>query len=215
MTRIRAITGTRREAGTLLHSGVEVLAIGGQSRDLERLSQGASGIVSFGMAGALSPDLRIGDWVIGESVGGAVEAACDARWRAALARALPQARCGAIHADGRLIADPAEKAALHRHGAIAADMESHIVAQAAADAGIPFAVLRCISDEAGHALPPAIAVAMRPDGRLALASIFKSIVRNPAQLPEISRTMLHFMRAFAALRQGARAVPANFAFDRR
>ena len=94
-------------------------------------------------------------------------------------------------------------------------MESHIVAQAAARAGIPFAILRCISDEARHALPPAMAVAMRPDGRLALASMFQSIVRNSAQLPQISRTMVRFVRAFSAFRQGAGALPADFAFDRR
>ena len=70
--------------------------------------------------------------------------------------------------------------------------------------GIPFAILRCISDEAGADLPPAIAVAMHPDGRLALGAILKSILTNPAQLPELMRSTARFGRAFASLEAGAR-----------
>ena len=200
-------------------AGVRVIAGGGDAARLaERLASeapGADGIISFGMAGALDPLLRIGEWVIGEGLTGAFTGPCDARWAAALAGAMPQARRGRFYADGRLIADPAAKRALGRGGAIAADMESHVAAQAAAEAGIPFAVLRCISDEAGHPVPPAIAISMGSDGGLALGAVLMSIARNPGQIPELMRSFSAFNRAYGALKAGARLTGGRLAFDLR
>jgi hopanoid-associated phosphorylase len=209
--RVLAVTGTRREASVLRHAGVVAVAIGGSGAALDAAlaAQGGAidGIISFGMGGALGPDLKLGDWVIGTGLCGAVSALCDAEWAAALARQLPGARSGPCYADGRLIGDSNEKQALYRkYGALVADMESHLVGQAAARLGIPFAILRCISDEAAADLPPAIAVAMRPDGRLALGAIFKSILTNPLQLPALMGSTTRFNRAFAALEAGAKRV---------
>lgn len=203
-----AVCGLGREGRLLRGAGVRVIAGGGDAarlaETLARAAPGADGIISFGMAGALDPGLRIGDWVIGERLTGAFAAECDSRWASALAARLPAARRGTCYADGRLIADPAEKRRLGASGALAADMESHLVAQAAANAGIPFAILRCISDEAEHAMPPAITVAMRPDGGLALGAILGSIVQKPGQIPDLLRSLVGFHRAYRALRDGAR-----------
>ena len=200
-----AVVGLQREATVLRGLDVRAIAGGGAperlANELAAAATGADGIISFGMAGALAPDLGLGDWVIGSAVGDVV---CDPAWIAALAQRLPRARIGPVHADGRLIADPAEKARLHRSsGSLAADMESHIAARAAQAAGLPFAVLRCVSDEAGAALPPAIAVAMKPGGGLALGAVLGSILGNPGQVPHLLRTVAGFNRAFAALRAGA------------
>jgi nucleoside phosphorylase len=212
---VLAITGTRREAAVLGKTGVDVLALGGLSKALEQHQAPFCAIVSFGMAGALSDELHIGDWVVGSRTCGAVEADCNAEWQCALAKVLPNARIGPVYADGRLITDPVEKRTLaERHGALVADMESHFAARAAARAGVPFVVLRCISDEAGHALPPAIAVAMHSTGRLALGNILKSIVRNPSQLPEIATTLSNFNCAYTALKSAAK-ISGRLAFDLR
>ena len=126
---------------------------------------------------------------------------------------LPAAKLGPIYADGRLIADPAEKSALYQQtGAMAADMESHLVAGAAARLGVPFAVLRCISDEADSALPPAIAVAMKPDGGLALGAIIKSILRKPLQMPDLLTALAGFNRASRLCNQESRAVGPRLAY---
>ncbi len=197
-------------------SGVRVLAIGGKGEGLDGIQGPFCGVISFGMAGALSPDLRIGDWIIGSRTCGPLEVECDPQWQAALANALPNARIGPVYADGRLIGDSLEKRSLCcRHGALAADMESHIAAELAAGAGVPFAILRCISDEALHQLPPAIAVAMRPDGGLALGNVLKSIAGRPRQVFDILSTLSHFTRAYAALRRDASNIPARLAFDLR
>jgi hopanoid-associated phosphorylase len=205
---VLAVVGLKREAVVLRGLGVETIAGGGDpqrlARDLAERARQAAGIISFGMAGALDPALRIGDFVIGERVAGGAK--CDTAWTQALAARLPQARIGLVHGENRLISEPWAKAALYATGAIAADMESDVAGEAATDAGIPFAILRCISDEAGAALPPAIAAAMRPGGGLAIGAVLGSIVRQPGQLRQLARTVRGFNAAYVRLRSGARTV---------
>jgi adenosylhomocysteine nucleosidase len=94
-------------------------------------------------------------------------------------------------------------------------MESHLVAQTAARIGVPFAILRCISDEATHSLPPVISVAMRSDGSLAPGSIAASLARNPGQLLELPQTLRAFNQAYTVLRLGAQSLTGRLAFDLR
>ena len=163
-------TGFNREVACVSGlAGVVPVAGGGDPVGLrvrlERAAAGAAGIVSFGMTGALVDGLAIGDWVVADRLWGAVDLACDPAWTRALAAALPGARIGGFYADGRMIDTVAEKLALgERHGALAVDMESHIAGAVAAERGLPFAIVRCVSDGARHLLPHAITVSMRPDG---------------------------------------------------
>lgn len=117
-----------------------------------------------------------------------------------LAGAIPHAHRGTVIGTDAIIASTAEKAALQSAtGAIAVDMESHIAARVAARHGLPFAILRTISDTADHALPPAAMVGMRPDGGVALGAVLASLARNPAQLPVLIRTGREAGAAFRAL----------------
>jgi len=215
-----AVTGVKREAALLRKHEVLVLAGGGAperlAAELDRLAAGAAGIISFGMAGALDPSLRLGEWVIADRLAGAVDATCDRRWVSALSKRIPEARTGSAWCDGRMITEPKEKQDLRaRSGAILVDMESHVAAEAAARADLPFAILRCISDEADTALPPAVAVAMQPDGRLALGKVLRSILDRPGQLSGLIRSLGQFSRAYVALGRGARAAGTRFGFDER
>ena len=209
-----AVVGLKREAAVLRGLDVVTVAGGGDperlAADLAEAAKGADGIISFGMAGALVPELRLGDWVIGGWVG---DIACDADWIASLSVRLPQARLGRVHADGRLVTEPSAKHDLHAaSGALVADMESHVAAAEAARAGVPLAVLRCVSDEAGSALPPAIAVAMKPGGGLAVGAMLGSLAKAPHQLPHLLRTGRGFARAYRELGQGARLAGPRLAF---
>ncbi|WP_084355843.1 phosphorylase family protein [Novosphingobium lentum] len=220
MTPVLVVTGLKREGSVVSGEGVRIVAGGGSAdrlaRELAALAPGAAGIISFGMAGALDPALRLGDWVVGDCVTGAFEGPCDPRWVAALMRALPRPHRGACYADGHLIADPMRKRALHdRHSALAADMESHLAARVAADAGLPFAILRCVSDTADATLPPAIAASMKPGGGLALGAVLGSLVAHPGQLPALVHTVAGFNRAFRALGDGAREAGPRLGFDNR
>ena len=213
------VTGTQREAALVAGPGVTVLAGGGDGARLAQyltaLARDACGIISFGTGGGLLPGLRLGEMVIGDNLTGPLTGACDATWVQALARALPQARIGTVFANGTLLATPQAKANAAASGAIIADMESHLAGAAADQFALPFAILRCVSDTAEAALPAAVAVAMRPDGGLALSAVLASILRHPGQVPELIRTGQHFNAAFSALRLNTDLAGPRLAFDRR
>jgi adenosylhomocysteine nucleosidase len=200
--------GFNREVATLRQSGIVVVAGGGDPVGLrvkiEAAAAGASGILSYGMSGALADGLAIGDWVIGIRLSGAIDLACDADWAAALQARLPGARLGGFFADGRMIDSVAEKLALGvSHKALAVDMESHVAAAVAAERGLPFAIVRCISDGARHMLPHAITVSMRPDGGVDAKAMLRSLAARPGQTADIARTTAGFAKAMRELKRGA------------
>jgi hypothetical protein len=95
----------------------------------------------------------------------------------------------------------AGKAALRmKTGAAAVDMESHIAAAYAAEAGLPFAALRVISDPASRALPALARSAIKPNGEVDLGVIFRGVVRNPRTLRALVSTGIDFNRALRSLR---------------
>jgi adenosylhomocysteine nucleosidase len=153
------------------------------------IAEGAVGLVSFGTAGALSPALDAGDVIVATSVirdsGGAIaaeQAWCDILAAAASAHRLAP-HLGSIRAVEKPAASAAEKSALYRaSGALAVDMESGAVAQAARNAGLPFAVVRVIVDPAMHEIPPAALAAIGPGGRMNYAGLARALWREPAQI---------------------------------
>jgi uridine phosphorylase len=201
-------TGFNREVATLRQSGIVVVAGGGDPiglrAKLEQAAAGAAGIVSYGMAGALADGLAIGDWVVGDRLSGAIELACDPDWRDALLARLPGARKGGFFADGRMIDTVAEKLALgERHGCLAVDMESHVAGAVAAERGLPFAIVRCVSDGARHLLPHAITVSMRADGGVDSKAMLRSLAARPGQVADVARTTAGFAKAMRELKRGA------------
>ena len=201
-------TGFNREVATLRQSGIVVVAGGGDPVGLrariELAAAGAAGIISYGMSGALADGLKIGDWVVGDRLSGAIDLECDPDWAAALLAQLPGARMGGYFADGRMIATVAEKLALGEcHNALAVDMESHVAGAVAAERGLPFAIARCVSDGARHLLPHAITVSMRPDGGVDGKAMLRSIAARPGQVADIARTTAGFARAMGELKRGA------------
>jgi len=217
LTHLLVATGFHREARIVAQPGVVVVAGGGVEAELEeRLeaqAKGAIGMASFGLAGALRDGLDIGDWVVATRLAGAVEAATDPAWRdAALAR-LPGARPGIAYADGRMIDRVAEKRRLGTEAdASIVDMESHIAARVAQRHGLPFAVIRCVSDRVDHMLPHAITVSMRPGGAIDGLAMLGSLLRRPGQLPDLLATMVHAGRAFRVLSRGNNALGPSLGF---
>jgi adenosylhomocysteine nucleosidase len=178
------------------------------------IRQGSCGIISFGIAGGLAPNLAAGDWVIASGVRTEWgRFATDRAWAARLLAALP----GAIHADiagvDAPVANPLEKRRMHAAtGAAAVDMESHIVARTAAAHGLPFAACRVVIDSAERGLPPAALVGLRLDGTPNVGAVLASLVRQPRQLPALARTALDMGIARAALRRGRRLLGPGFGF---
>jgi adenosylhomocysteine nucleosidase len=178
------------------------------------IRQGAGGIISFGIAGGLAPDLVAGDWVIASGVRtDRGRLAADHAWARRLLAALP----GAVHADivgvDAPIADPLDKRRMHvRTGAAAVDMESHIAARIAAAHGLPFAACRVVIDSAHRRLPPAALVGLRLDGTPDVGAVLGSLARQPAQFPALARMALDMGVARKALRRGRRLLGAGLGF---
>jgi hypothetical protein len=84
-------------------------------------------------------------------------------------------------------------------GALAVDMESAVAGHFAQARHLPFAVLRVISDDARHILPPAALVAIKPDGSIALGRVLASLLRHPLQVPALIRTARTSNKAFGEL----------------
>jgi hopanoid-associated phosphorylase len=164
------------------------------------------GVISFGVAGGLDPSLKSGDVVVATEV-----MAGDARWLAGLTLneeliasvALGRSRVvrGGLAGVEEVIAAQARKAALWlQTGAAAVDMESHIAAAYATEAGLPFAALRVISDPAHRALPALARNAIKPNGDIDVRMVLRGVVRNPRTLRALVSTGIDFNRALKSLR---------------
>jgi hypothetical protein len=83
----------------------------------------------------------------------------------------------------------AKRTLRQKTGAVAVDMESHIVASVALKHAIPMAAIRVITDPAGRAAQIGVG-AMRPDGSTDFAAMMHHLFKNPWELPTILRTAL-------------------------
>jgi adenosylhomocysteine nucleosidase len=207
---ILAATGLQRERRIVAGPDIEAIASGGDPVRLEavldRLVGSASGIISIGIAGGLAPGLPVGQWVVADAVLVDGESlSTDPAWTSRLAARLPEAARGVLLGVNAMVAEAMQKASLHSTtGAVAVDMESHIVARVARRHRLPFAAARVISDAAHHDLPPAVLVGMKSDGGMDLPAVLRSLLANPGQLPALIRTGLEAERGFRALLRGHR-----------
>ena len=167
----------------------------------------------IGIAGALAPGLQAGQWIVADAVLiDEVSIATDRLWTGRLAARLPEAKRGLVVGANAIVAEAAQKTALHRAtGASAVDMESHVVARVAQRHRLPFAVARVVSDAAHHSLPPAARVGMKSDGRMDLPSVLRSLLANPRQLPALMRTGFVAEQGFRALLRGYRRLGPGLA----
>jgi hopanoid-associated phosphorylase len=204
---IIAVTGLKREARILAGPGVVALAGGGDevrlTAELDAACDGAGGVISIGLGGALAPGLTPGDWVVADRAPGLVEIQTDPAWTSRLMSSLPGARLGGIVGSSTIVATVEAKAALlAMTGALAVDMESHIASRAARLHGLPFAAARVISDGANRALPRAAQAGMRPDGGMDVIAVLRALAGSPWELPALIRTAVEAEEAFGALLRG-------------
>lgn len=105
-----------------------------------------------------------------------------------------------------VIMSPRRKVNLHvENGAAAVDMESHAVAEVAADAGLPFLVVRAISDHAYSRIPKAIIGALGPDGGRRPLRVVFNLIGRPFDLPGLIRLQRGSATAHKSLRRVAAA----------
>lgn len=185
-----------------------------RAQDLARslTRDGVQALLSFGLAGGLSPDLKPGDLLINGCVhlpeGG--EIAADAGLIETLKSLLPSTRmCPAAGVDAPAL-NPADKAKLASQGAGCVDMETHGVALAAREAHMPWAAVRAIADDADTALPGWAMGLVRPDGSVDDLRAALALLRKPWDLPlalRLAAANAKALRALASAAQGLRGLP--------
>ena len=264
------VTGLKSEAKLLQGLGFACVSTGGQAREARRkidrlIAGGATGLVSFGIAGALSPDLKTGDLVIADLAANDIgevwqthlpwvdalrsfavparnnHGPDDVPHHAAARRSEGRAttvplwsseqdlsegtlipprvssvtsavrpgpfdeerrgvRVGAILGLDRMLSSPTEKAdAFARSGALAIDMESHHVARAAAERGLPFIAVRAVSDQAGETLPAILTSFVDAEGQTKMSAVLAALIRGRVGIGSLLRMGRASKRAHQAL----------------
>lgn len=166
-----------------------------QARDLA--TQGATALLSWGIAGALAPG-----WANGKLIRpAAVLAPGGKRYEVSLRPGTDGVLVGMDH----LILEPAEKKGLRAaSGALAVDMESHRVAKVACESGMQFGVIRVVSDPADRSLPKLAETALDEAGQPRFWHVLMGLMRRPRELPALIRAGQDSKNALAVLAQAAR-----------
>jgi hopanoid-associated phosphorylase len=208
------VVGLAFEARIAAGPGIHVVC-GGDSSNLTATLTGAiaearilygdcPGIISFGVAGGLAPQLRPGTCVIGSAIlSGSNRMPTNQKWSQQLLQTFPDAVSGMLLGVSAPICDPGDKRALHVNtGAIAVDMESHVVATVGAAHGLPVAAMRVITDPAERALPSTAVAAMRPNGTTNIGAMIRGALMRPREIPALFQTAFDALAARATLVRG-------------
>ncbi len=217
MTRLVTVAcGLRAEAKIAAGAGITVIAGGGDAaalaRSLEAAVSTSLALVSFGIAGGLAPDLRPGTCLVAHRI------ICAGRHRlrdrcglASSACPRPRGAGGAFAGVDLPVAGAAEKRALHaRCGARSWTWSRTSWRGWRQRHGLPFAAIRVVADPAERQLPHAATVGMRPDGRVDVAAVLRSLARDPRQIPDLIRTARDARAAFAGLFRCRQLLGAHF-----
>ena len=225
MTGVAVVVGMATEAACLAAMPVRVACSGARAQlareRAERLvAEGATALVSFGIAGALSPGLEPGTLilpktVVGPSAAGSLSGPVyevDSAWYDQV-MALAHARGFAMVAGVRLVGSnhavttATAKAALAcATDSVAVDMESHVVAAVAREHGLPLLVLRAIADPADRAIPGPALAGLDPDGNARPFAVALRLLAAPWTLPALLRLAADSQAGLAALRRAVQCL---------
>jgi len=170
---------------------------------------GADCLAGFGSAGALAPALRAGDLVLAAEIHEAGRkftangelAESVMKW---LSRNGFTVHNGPLACAARPVATAGDKQELFAQtGAMAVDMESAGVFDAARRNGLPAFVLRVIIDAAHVALPDTVLQRVDEFGEVDTRGLAFDLARSPAQIPAVIRLACAARRAGGTMRQVA------------
>jgi len=179
---------------------------------------GASGILSFGVAGALDPSLKAGDLVVASEVLAKDERIpTHAQWTAEVEERLAQGVPGGVRHAPVLGSDVPLSTALDKAhafrltGCAIVDMESQVAARVARTLGLPFAVLRAVADEADTGVPRAAIAGMRADGSTDVRAVLAALATDPRQTGALIRLARASGKARASLLRSVHLLGPAFA----
>jgi adenosylhomocysteine nucleosidase len=167
----------------------------GQLLDAARFSR----VLVVGVSGGIDPDLAIGTVLAPDLV--------IARWSGEEHRPThpPAAsRQGTLVTSETLVTDAAFVADLRSRGVVAVDMETAAVAAECAARGVPWGVLRVISDRPSDDLVDDVVLGLvRPDGSTDGAAVARLLLRRPWEVRRLARLARDTRTALSAITRAA------------
>ena len=173
------------------------------------LSLNINALISWGVAGALDPEINSGDLVIANSIiskDKTVQTASE--WNKKLSSFFSNSEQNVLNADissgNEICASIEDKKNLFTNtGAVAVDMESAAIAEIASSNHLDFIVIRSVADKADTAIPEAV---LKHTDNLGNPEIFKfisSCISKPKQINEIMILAKSYKKALKTLRETA------------
>lgn len=193
-----------------------VLAYSGAGADNARaasellITQGATRLISWGCAAALSASLKPGDLVLADTLIDAEDAQIGIhqdwlKFTKSLLSTHLKIHSGSLAESLTIVATGKDKKHLHTQtGAVALDMESITIAKVALQNDLPFLAIRAIADPVNMDLPKAINHSLNNEGDIVLGKLLLFIALHPAELPGLIKLGLHFNAAKNTLKSVAK-----------
>ncbi len=197
--------GLLRDNVLLAHSGTG--PENAQAAALQLIAQGATRLISWGCAAALSEQLKPGDLTLAAFLIKAdtqkntdVSAAWHAHCKALLAELLVVHTEPLLESKGIIASSREKRRLFEQTGAGALDMESVAIASVAKQHGYPFLAIRAIADPVTMDLPQAVTYALNAQGEVAIGRVLKFLALHPGELPGLIRLGLQFNAAKKTLK---------------
>lgn len=210
-------TGMQSEAdvaSSVVAPGTFVLAGQHTPEQLQALiPTNCDAIMSFGLCGGLAPQAEIAQVFLCTTLvtpDGSFEA--DKDW---IVRLFARTKLYAQHWYSTGVYNeantPEQRAAIfNQTGAWVIDDESYSVAIFAKQRGIPFTIMRSVSDGYADTVPPAADNAINPDGSFNLWSLLTSLASDPGQIAGLIKMASQYNQSLGTLKQAALELGPTF-----
>ena len=177
------------------------------------VAEGATRLISWGCAAALSASLKPGDLILADKLIDA-EDSRDAKfcvstdWHSYTKDILATftvVHTGHLAESKSIVSSSKDKKQLHSiTDAVALDMESIAIAKVARQYTLPFLSIRVIADPVDMNLPLAINHSLNDQGEIELRKLLLFLVLHPTELPGLIKLGLHFNAAKKTLKSVAK-----------
>jgi adenosylhomocysteine nucleosidase len=170
------------------------------------VAKGATRLISWGCAAALSASLNPGDLILADNLidAGNIEIAVNADWHSHTKNRIATfatVHTGLLAESKNIVTSVKDKKQLHSiTGAIALDMESIAIAKVAKQHTLPFLTIRVIADPVTMNLPQAINYSLNDQGEVVLGKLLLFLFLHPVELPGLIKLGLHFNAAKKTLK---------------
>ncbi len=177
------------------------------------ITNGATRLISWGCAAALSTALKPGSLTLADELIDAegcraANFCVSSNWHSYAKNSLSTSlvvHTGWLAESPGIVSSSKDKKQLQSiTGAVVLDMESIAIAKVAGHYGLPFLAIRAIADPVNMDLPLAINYSLNNQGDIILGKLILFLVLHPAELPALIKLGLHFNAARKTLKSAAK-----------